>query len=56
MGYNIDVLTPDTFNTIMGDGFQEVLAGSKTAEQQANDLQQAMEAAKTEGKVFDITE
>ncbi len=56
MGYNIDVLTPDNFNTVMGDGFQEVLAGSKTAEQQATDLQAAMDAAKAEGKVFNITE
>lgn len=56
MGYNIDVLTPDNFNTMMGDGFQEVLGGTKTAEQQANDLQQAMEQAQAEGRVFDITE
>jgi raffinose/stachyose/melibiose transport system substrate-binding protein len=55
MGYNIDVLTPDNFNTVMGDGFQEVLAGTKTAQQQADDLQQAMVAAKAEGKTFDIT-
>jgi raffinose/stachyose/melibiose transport system substrate-binding protein len=56
MGYNIDVLTPDNFNTVMSDGFQEVLGGSKTAQQQADDLQKAMETAKTEGKVFDITQ
>jgi raffinose/stachyose/melibiose transport system substrate-binding protein len=55
MGYNIDVLTPDNFNTMMSDGFQEVLAGSKTAQQQADDLQKAMETAKADGKVFDIT-
>ncbi len=55
MSYNIDVLTPDNFNTAMGDGFQEVLAGSKTAKQQADDLEKAMEEAKAAGKVMDIT-
>lgn len=54
-GYNIDVLTPENFNTVMFDGFQEVLAGSKTAQQQADDLQAAMEQAKKDGKVLDIT-
>jgi raffinose/stachyose/melibiose transport system substrate-binding protein len=55
MGYNIDVLTPENFNTMMFDGFQEVLGGKKTAQQQADDLQKAMEDAKKENKVFDIT-
>ena len=27
MSYNIDVLTPDNFNTAMFDGFQEVIGG-----------------------------
>jgi raffinose/stachyose/melibiose transport system substrate-binding protein len=44
MGYNIDVLTPDTFNTMMADGFQAVLLGQKTPEQQAADLQAAIQA------------
>jgi raffinose/stachyose/melibiose transport system substrate-binding protein len=44
MGYNIDVLTPDTFNTMMADGFQAVFLGQKTPEQQAADLQAAMQA------------
>jgi raffinose/stachyose/melibiose transport system substrate-binding protein len=44
MGFNIDVLTPDRFNTVMADGFQAVLLGSKTPEQQAADLQAAIEA------------
>lgn len=56
MGYNVDVLMPDNFNTVMGDGFQEVLAGTKTAQQQADDLQKAVEEAKAQGKIFDITE
>jgi raffinose/stachyose/melibiose transport system substrate-binding protein len=51
MGYNIDVLTPDNFNTVMGDGFQAVLIGEKTPEQQAADLQAAWEQAIAEGKI-----
>lgn len=51
MGYNIDVLTPDNFNTVMGDGFQAVLLGEKTPEQQAADLQAAWEQAIAEGKI-----
>ena len=44
-GYNIDVLTPQSFNQVMSDGFQEVLNGDKTAQQQADDLQAAWESA-----------
>ena len=46
MGYNIDVLTPDKFNSVMNEGFQAVLLGQKTPEQQAKDLQAAMVAAR----------
>jgi raffinose/stachyose/melibiose transport system substrate-binding protein len=46
MGYNIDVLTPDAFNTAMHDGFQAVLAGDRTAAEQATVLQAAMEKSK----------
>ena len=56
MGYNVDVLTPDTFNTMMFDGFQEVIGGTKSAQQQADDLEAAMQQAKEDGKVIDITE
>ena len=42
MGFNIDVLTPDKFNTTMSDGFQAVIGGSRTAEEQAAALQGAM--------------
>ncbi len=52
MGHNIDVLTPDNFNTAMGDGFQAVLLGEKTPEQQAADLQAAWEQAIAEGRVI----
>ncbi len=44
LGYNIDVLTPPEFNDVMTNGFQAMLAGDKTAEQQAADLQAAWEA------------
>ena len=44
MGYNIDVITPEAFNTAMLDGFQAVLLGDKTPEQQAADLQAAIDA------------
>lgn len=43
MGYNIDVLTPSNFNTVMSDGFQAVLLGRKTPAEQAADLQAAIE-------------
>jgi ABC-type glycerol-3-phosphate transport system substrate-binding protein len=56
MGYNIDVLTPDTFSTMMFDGFQEVIGGTKTAQQQADDLEATMQQAIVDGKVMDITE
>ena len=41
LGYNIDVLTPPGFNDTMLNGFQAILAGDKTPEQQAADLQAA---------------
>lgn len=46
MGENVDVMTPDKFNTAMGDGFQAVLLGQKTPEQQAKDLEAAMQASR----------
>lgn len=42
-GYNIDVLAPAPFNEMMSNGFQAILAGDKTPEQQAADLQAAWE-------------
>jgi raffinose/stachyose/melibiose transport system substrate-binding protein len=42
-GYNIDVLAPPSFNDMMTNGFQAMLAGDKTSEQQAADLQAAWE-------------
>ncbi|MFN8446108.1 MAG: extracellular solute-binding protein [Caldilineaceae bacterium] len=55
MGYNIDVLTPDNFNTTMFDGFQEVIGKTRTPKEQAAALEQAMQEAKEAGKVMDIT-
>ncbi|NJK44843.1 MAG: extracellular solute-binding protein [Pleurocapsa sp. SU_196_0] len=46
LGQNIDVLAPPEFNTAMQEGFQAVLAGQKTPEQQAADLQKAWEAGR----------
>jgi len=45
LGYNIDVLVPPEFNDAMLTGFQAILAGDKTPEQQAADMQAAWEAA-----------
>lgn len=42
-GYNIDVMAPPSFNDMMQNGFQAILTGDKTAEQQAADLQTAWE-------------
>ena len=41
LGYNIDVLAPAPFNTEMQNGFQAVLAGQRTPEQEAAALQKA---------------
>ena len=41
LGYNIDVLAPAQFNTEMQNGFQAVLAGQRTPEQEAAALQKA---------------
>jgi raffinose/stachyose/melibiose transport system substrate-binding protein len=46
LGYNIDVLTPPEFNTAMRDGFQAVLEGTRSPQEQAEALQAAKEAGK----------
>ncbi len=46
LGYNIDVLTPPEFNTVMKDGFQAVLEGTRSPQEQAEALQAAKEATK----------
>jgi raffinose/stachyose/melibiose transport system substrate-binding protein len=50
-GYNIDVLTPANFNEVMFSGFQEVLAGTRSPEEQAVALQDAWATAKKQGKI-----
>ncbi len=46
LGYNIDVLAGDQFNTAQGDGFQAVLLGMKTPDQLIKELQTAWLADK----------
>jgi raffinose/stachyose/melibiose transport system substrate-binding protein len=48
LGYNIDVLTPPDFNTVMNEGFQAVLNGDRTPAEQAEALQAAWDAFYTE--------
>lgn len=50
-GYNIDVLAPQNFNDVMFSGFQEVLNGSRTPEEQATALQEAWAEAKEKGNI-----
>ena len=51
-GYNIDVLTPANFNDVMSTGFQDVLDGNRSAEEQAQQLQAAWAKAKKAGDVL----
>lgn len=46
LGYNIDVLAGDNFNTVQGDGYQAVLLDLKTPQQLVEELQTAWEADK----------
>jgi len=46
LGYNIDVLAGDNFNTTQGDGYQAVLLGLKTPQELVTELQAAWEADK----------
>jgi raffinose/stachyose/melibiose transport system substrate-binding protein len=52
-GYNIDVLTPANFNRVMFEGFQEVLNGTRTPEEQADALQEAWAKAKAAGDTLE---
>jgi raffinose/stachyose/melibiose transport system substrate-binding protein len=52
-GYNIDVLTPQGFIDVMFDGFQEVLNGERTPQEQANALQEAWAKAKAAGETLE---
>ena len=44
-GYNIDVLTPAGFNTVMAEGFQQVMNGDRTPQEQADALEEAFQEA-----------
>ncbi len=48
-GYNIDVLAPQNFNQVMFSGFQQVIGGSRSPEEQAAALQDAWAEAKEAG-------
>ena len=48
-GYNIDVLAPPAFNDVMLNGFQAMLAGDRTAEEQAAAMQAAWEEGMAAG-------
>ncbi|MDQ3217975.1 MAG: extracellular solute-binding protein [Actinomycetota bacterium] len=52
-GYNIDVLAPAGFNDVMFKGFQSVLAGERTAQEQADALQDAYAEAKANGETLE---
>ena len=51
-GYNIDVLTPANFNEVMFSGFQDVLNGKRTPQEQAQALQAAWAKAKKAGDIL----
>ncbi|MDQ4076901.1 MAG: extracellular solute-binding protein, partial [Chloroflexota bacterium] len=48
-GYNIDVLAPQNFNEVMFSGFQEVIGGTRSPEEQAAALQRAWQEAENAG-------
>jgi raffinose/stachyose/melibiose transport system substrate-binding protein len=52
-GYNIDVLAPAGFNDVMFNGFQDVLSGSRTADEQAVALQEAWDQAEAAGETLE---
>jgi len=52
-GYNIDVLTPQNFNQVMFQGFQDVLNGRRSPQEQADALQAAWEKAKAAGDTLE---
>jgi raffinose/stachyose/melibiose transport system substrate-binding protein len=52
-GYNIDVLTPAGFNQVMFEGFQEVLNGTRSAQEQADALEAAYNEAEENGETIE---
>jgi raffinose/stachyose/melibiose transport system substrate-binding protein len=55
-GYNIDVLTPAGFNDQMFTGFQEVLNGTLTPQEQADALEEQYQAGMEAGETVCPTE
>ncbi len=51
-GYNIDVLALQNFNEVMFSGFQEVISGRRSPQEQAAALQKAWMEAKKAGNVL----
>jgi raffinose/stachyose/melibiose transport system substrate-binding protein len=49
-GYNIDVLAPKNYNQVMYTGFEQVIAGTRSPEEQALMLQRAWAQAKNAGQ------
>jgi len=43
LGWDVDLIVPEQFNTMLSDGWQAVWAGTKTVEEQMADLQQIWE-------------
>jgi raffinose/stachyose/melibiose transport system substrate-binding protein len=52
-GYNVDVLTPANFNEVMFTGFQEVLNGQRSPQEQAQQLEAAWAKAKKSGDILE---
>lgn len=48
-GYNIDVLAPQNFNEVMFSGFQQVISGRRSPQEQAAALQRAWQEAENAG-------
>jgi hypothetical protein len=47
------VLAPAGFNDVMFNGFQDVLSGSRTADEQAAALQEAWDQAEAAGETLE---
>jgi ABC-type glycerol-3-phosphate transport system substrate-binding protein len=51
-GYNLDVVLPENVNYVTKNGLQALIAGQKTAEELAKDIQAAWDEAKAKGDIF----
>jgi raffinose/stachyose/melibiose transport system substrate-binding protein len=55
VGYHLDVLTPENFNSAMWEDWSDLPAGRMTAQEHADRLQAEMQKAVSEGRNADIT-